>query len=246
VVPRGEDRGVQGTGTPTTPRRAAALAFVADLRAPRLTASDHHHLARVLRLGPGHEIAVGDGSGGWRAGRVTDGVDVEVTGEVVRDPRPAPQIAVAFALVKGGRPEPTVQKLTEVGVDRIVPFVAERSVVRWDAARAERRSQRLGAIARAAAMQCRRTWLPVIEPVATFAEAAGAAGATLADLDGDPPSLERPVVLVGPEGGWSPVERGRLPRTRLGAHVFRTETAAITAGALLVALRENLVVPLGE
>ena len=75
-----------------------------------------------------------------------------------------------------------------------------------------------------------------------IADVAARPGATLADVDGEPPSLDRPTVLVGPEGGWSPGELGAgLPRTRLGIHVFRAETAAITAGALLVALRENLV-----
>lgn len=233
--------GGDGAG-PVTPRRARAHAFVADVEAPRLSDADHHHLARVLRLGPGSQITVADGSGRWRPGRLTSGPDVEPAGAVVADPRPDPPVTVAFALIKGARPELTVQKLTEVGVDRIVPFVAERSVVRWDATKADRHLARWVSIAREAAMQCRRTWLPRVEPVAIFADVAGRQGATLADLDGEPPSLDRPTVLVGPEGGWSPGELGAgLPRTRLGIHVFRAETAAITAGALLVALRENLV-----
>lgn len=233
--------GGDGAG-PVTPRRARAHAFVADVEAPRLSDADHHHLARVLRLGPENDVTVGDGSGRWRPGRLTSGPDVEPAGAVVADPRPEPPVTVAFALIKGARPELTVQKLTEVGVDRIVPFVAERSVVRWDAAKADRYLARLAGIAREAAMQCRRTWLPRVEPVAAFADVAGRPGATLADLEGEPPSLGRPTVLVGPEGGWSEGELGAgLPRTRLGIHVFRAETAAITAGAILVALRENLV-----
>jgi 16S rRNA (uracil1498-N3)-methyltransferase len=233
--------GADGGGQ-LTPRRARAHAFVGDVETPRLAGTDHHHLARVLRLGPGSDVTVGDGSGRWRPGRLTEGPDVEPTGDVVADPRPDPPVTVAFALIKGVRPELTVQKLTEVGVDRIVPFVAERSVVRWDAAKADRQLARLAGIAREAAMQCRRTWLPRVEPVASFAEVAGRPGATLADIDGEPPSLNRPTVLVGPEGGWSTGELAAgLPRTRFGVHVFRAETASITAGALLVALRENLV-----
>ena len=64
----------------------------------------------------------------------------------------------------------------------------------------------------------------------------------LADPGGRPPSLDYPTVLVGPEGGWSPAERGfGLPTVALGPTVLRTETAAVTAGALLAALRAGLV-----
>jgi 16S rRNA (uracil1498-N3)-methyltransferase len=235
----GPDRRPTG---PLTPRRARAHVFVADLDDPVLADGDRHHLARVLRLPPGAAVTVGDGDGRWRAGVLTDGSRVEVAGDIAAEPPPEPPVTVAFALIKGGRPELTVQKLTEVGVDRIVPFVADRGVVRWDAAKAERHTERLAAIARGAAMQCRRTRLPRIEGLGTFPEVARLPGATLADLDGDPPVLTRPTILVGPEGGWSEAELATdLPTTRLGIHVFRAETAAITAGALMVALRENLV-----
>jgi 16S rRNA (uracil1498-N3)-methyltransferase len=238
----GEAEGAAGAAG-VTPLTARAHVFVADVGAPRLSSDDHHHLARVLRLGPGSDVTVGDGSGRWRAARLTAGVDVDVTGEIVADARPEPVITVAFALVKGNRPELTVQKLTEVGVDRIVPFTAERGVVRWDEGKAGRQLVRLTDIARQAAMQCRRTWLPRVDRVATFTEMASIGGATMADIDGDPPSLDRPVVLVGPEGGWSPTERDSgLPLTRIGAHVFRAETAAITAGGILTALRSHLVI----
>ena len=93
-------------------------------------------------------------------------------------------------------------------------------------------------------MQSRRSRLPTIEPLRSFAEVVGAcrrrarrrgrlaAFADLADL------------VVGPEGGWSEAERGTdVPRVRLGRTVLRAETAAVAAGALLVALREGLVTP---
>lgn len=227
----------------TNPLTAPAHAFVADLAAPRLSAGDHHHLARVLRLPPGSTVTVGDGSGRWRPGRLTAGPEVEPAGEVVAEPRPDPALTVAFALVKGDRPELMVQKLTELGVDRIVPFAAERSVVRWDAAKARRQAARLDEVARHAAMQCRRAWLPSVEPLAAFADVAALPGAALADMVGEPPSLARPTVLVGPEGGWSVRERSvSLPRVRIATSVLRAETAAITIGALLSALRSGLVV----
>jgi 16S rRNA (uracil1498-N3)-methyltransferase len=225
-----------------SPVTARAHAFVDDLAEPRLSDADHHHLARVLRLLPGAEITVGDGAGRWRAARLSGSAMLEPVGEVVADPQPDPPITVAFALVKGERPELTVQKLTELGADRIVPFVAERSVVRWDPAKAARQVERLEAIAREAAMQCRRTWLPDVRSVVDFAEAAALPGAALADRDGEPPSLARPVVLVGPEGGWSPAERAaKLPHVRLMSYVLRAETASITICGVLSALRDGIV-----
>jgi 16S rRNA (uracil1498-N3)-methyltransferase len=231
-----------GVAAPVTPTTAAAHAFVADLDAPRLAPDDAHHLTRVLRLGAGSEVTVGDGAGRWRPARLLGGEEVAATGDIVADPRPEPPITIAFALVKGDRPELTVQKVTELGADRIVPFVAERSVVRWDPPKAARQAERLRAIARAACMQCRRTWLPEVAPLATFAEVAALPGAALADPDGEPPKLTLPVVLVGPEGGWSPAERSSaIPRVRLGRHVLRAETAAITSCVILSALRDRFM-----
>jgi 16S rRNA (uracil1498-N3)-methyltransferase len=122
-----------------------------------------------------------------------------------------------------------------------VPFVAEHSVVRWDSERAGKHVDRLRRVAREAAMQCRRAWLPAIDDLRTFAEVAGEAGVCVADRGGGPIALESPTVLVGPEGGWAEAERIRcLPSVSLGPHVLRSETAAIVAGALLITLRGHL------
>jgi 16S rRNA (uracil1498-N3)-methyltransferase len=225
-----------------TPRTAQAHAFVGDLGAPRLDGEDRHHLVRVLRLADGAPVTAGDGRGRWRACRLEADGDLVPTGDVVEEPRPAPPITVAFALVKGERPELVVQKLTELGVDVVVPFTAARSVVRWDEAKALRNAGRFTTIARHAAMQSRRTWLPQVEPLADFARVAALPRAVVADASGGRPSSEATTVLVGPEGGWSDEERAHgLPSTCFGAHVLRSETAAITAGAVLVALRSGLV-----
>jgi len=213
--------------------------FVADLDTLELADGDHHHLARVLRLRPGDELTASDGAGRWR--RCRFGAPLEPDGETTHDAEPKPAITIAFALVKGERPEWVVQKLTELGVDRIVPFVAERSVVRWDPDKAARQRDRWETVAREASMQSRRSYLPTIEPVAGFAAVAGRDGAAIADRSGRPPTLTHPVVLVGPEGGWSDAERSAGAATiSLGPTVLRTETAAIVAGAALCGLRSAL------
>jgi len=176
--------------------------------------------------------------GGWR--RCRFGAALEPVAAIAHQPRPSPAVTVAFAIVKGQRPEWAVQKLTEIGVDRIVPLLTARSVVRWPVGGGSGHLGRLRRVSREAAMQSRRTWLPSIGDVATFATVAAEAGAVLADPDGDAPSLDRPTVLIGPEGGWDDAELGAgLTRVRLGAHVLRTETAAVVAGALLCAIRTN-------
>jgi len=227
-------------------RAAAAHVVVASLDAPVPDDVDVHHLARVLRLRTGAPVTATDGSGRWCPCEWTGG-GLAPTGAVVVEERPEPLITIGFTPVKGDRPEWTVQKLTELGVDRIVPLVADRSVVRWSGPRAERALERLRRAAREAAAQSRRSWLPeVAEPVtlAVFVREVEAAGGhlALAELGGDPPSLERPAVAVGPEGGWSDAERELCGATvGLGDAVLRAETAAVAAGTLLAGLRSALV-----
>jgi 16S rRNA (uracil1498-N3)-methyltransferase len=220
-----------------------AHAFVPDPEAPELGDDDLHHLLRVLRVRPGEEVTVSDGAGRCRPCRMGPGGLLEPAGEVVVVPRPRPAVAVGVALTKGERPEVAVQKLTELGVDRILPFVADRSVARWEGERAVRHVGRLRRVAREAAVQARLTFLPEVADLTDFASVAALPGAARCDRGGGPPGLDRPVLLVGPEGGWSDAERDRgLPVVGLGPTTLRAETAAIAAGALLTALRAGAVV----
>ena len=204
---------------------------------PVVDGDDRHHLERVLRLRAGDPMTVGDGAGRWRPCRW--GPSVEVVGEVVEVEPPTPRLSVAFALIKGGRPELVVQKLVELGIDDLRPFAADRSVVRWDDTKAARNHERLERVAREAVMQCRRAWLPTVHPVATYADVAALPGAARADRGGTTPTLTYPTILVGPEGGWSDEERAvELPTVALSNAVLRAETAAITAAALLAARRD--------
>lgn len=216
--------------------------FVDDLERPELSDDDRHHLTRSLRLRPGDSFTVSDGAGSWRICRLGSGAEgeAEPDSEVVFVEAPRPKLTIGFALIKGGRPELVVQKLTELGVDAIVPFTAERSVVRWDPDRSARQVERLRRVAREAAMQSRQVRLPDIGDATDFADLAAHPGAIRADINGHPPTLDHPTVLIGPEGGWSDTERHQLPAIRISTSVLRSETAAITTAALLTTLRDGL------
>lgn len=221
------------------PPRDRVLVLVDDLDAPRLRDDDRRHLERSLRLRPGAGLTLADGLGSWRPARF--GPTVEVDGPIVRTAEPAVELVIGFAPVKGDRSELIVQKLTELGVDVIVPLVTERSVVRWDDDRADRQRARQERIAREAAMQSRNPRLPRLERphhLAAFLEAWPEA--VLADPDGrDGPTTltERSAVAIGPEGGFSPSELDGWPTVRLPGRILRTETAAIAAAVLLLADR---------
>jgi 16S rRNA (uracil1498-N3)-methyltransferase len=233
---------------------AAAQVFVDDPARAVLSDEDAHHLGRVLRLRPGEEVIAADGRGRWarvtwqggaELAPVADASGIGGDGAAQSEPAASPALTVVFAPVKGERPEWVVQKLTELGIDRIVPLVSERSVVRWSGARGKATVERLRRVAREAAAQSRRVWLPEIAEVVRFAElgALGAPGeVVLAQLSGDRPSVRHHVVAVGPEGGWSMDELGSgLPTVGFGLSVLRAETAAVTAGALMVSLRTGTV-----
>jgi 16S rRNA (uracil1498-N3)-methyltransferase len=218
--------------------------FVDDIDEPVLAADDAHHLVRVLRLRDGEHVTVADGRGSWRLCVFGDHALVpEGAAEVAV--APARLVVIGFALTKGDKPELAVQKLTELGVDRIVPLAADRSVVMWDDGKAARNLDRLRAVARAAAMQSRRAFLPLVDPVTTLrAFAAAEPGAALAHPGGAPVTDALASVAIGPEGGWSDEELAIVPaRVDLGPTTLRAETAALTAGVLLTALRDGRIRP---
>lgn len=229
-------------GVRQSPRLPALVAhvFVQDIALPVLTNDDAHHLLRVLRLRDGERFTAGDGRGAWRECVVAEG-SVTPDGDVQHVPEPSPVLTVGFALTKGDKPELTVQKLTELGIDRIVPIAAARSVVQWDASKAARNVDRLRTVARAAAMQSRRAWLPEVAEVTTLG-ALTLDGAALAHPDGSPLTLSTPTVLIGPEGGWDDAELGLVEsHVDLGTTTLRAETAALAAGVLLAALRDQRI-----
>jgi 16S rRNA (uracil1498-N3)-methyltransferase len=213
---------------------------------------DGHHLARVLRLREGETVTVTDGSGRWRPYRIADAgagaavVHLSATGPPEQEPELVPRLGVAFALTKGDKPDLVVQKLTELGVDRIVPVLAERSVARPAPARAAAAAERWRRIAREAARQCRRARLPVVEELRPLADLAGHPAVVVAERGGGPaealgaPPGGEVLAVVGPEGGLTEAEveaLGPWARVGLGPYVLRAETAALAAATVLAAGR---------
>ncbi|MGO8874531.1 MAG: RsmE family RNA methyltransferase [Acidimicrobiales bacterium] len=171
-------------------------------------------------------------------------IGLERDADVITTARSEPQLTVGFSLAKGDRTDWAVAKLTELGVDRIVPLVCERTAVRSNPQAAARQHERLRRIAREASMQSRRIWLPEILEVLPLAEAVArlGGGVALAEPGGGAPSLDWPTVLVGPEGGFSPSELAMgPPHVRLGETILRIETAAVAAGTILTGLRAGLL-----
>jgi 16S rRNA (uracil1498-N3)-methyltransferase len=218
-----------------------------------LLGAEAHHAATVRRVRVGEEVTIGDGRGVWLTGTCTAVSPKEVVVRVTaRDDVAArqPRIVLAQALAKGDRDELAVQAATELGVDEIVPWQAARSVSRWDAAKAEKGRARWETIAREAAKQAHRAWLPEVTRVVTTRDLADrAADADVLVLE---PTADdaltgialdggRDVVLVvGPEGGIAPDELAALQSAgarlvRLGATVLRTSTAGPAATAVVSA-----------
>jgi 16S rRNA (uracil1498-N3)-methyltransferase len=219
-----------------TLRRAAAHVLVGDVDAPVIDDASSHHVFRVLRVRDGDSITITDGQGRWRPCRASATALVPV-GEASGVAARSQPCTVAFAIPKSDRPEWIVQKLTELGVDRIVLLHAERSVVRWDADRAERHLSKLRRVAVEALQQSRGVWLPSImgpipaREVLPELVVAEPGGRSIASGDRR--------VAIGPEGGWSDEELAlATDRVTLGDRVLRVETAALTAGVRLVANRD--------
>jgi 16S rRNA (uracil1498-N3)-methyltransferase len=212
-----------------------------------------HHARTVRRLRPGERVDLTDGAGRVAECVVTAAVPAGLECAVRRrraEPRPEPSVAVAQALPKGDRGELAVETMTEVGVDVVVPWAAERCVVRWPGERAERSLTRWRSAAVEAAKQSRRAWFPEVralaglDDVCALVAAAGlavlldpAAPVRLADLP--VPAVGEIVLVVGPEGGVSAAEAGRLAaagatRARLGPTVLRSSSAGAVAAALIL------------
>lgn len=224
-----------------------------------LDGSEGRHAGVVQRRAPGERVDVVDGAGVRVCGRVArvtaEGVWLDVD-EVLREPASRPALVLVQALAKGDRDEMAIEAATELGVDVVVPWQADRSVVVWRGERAAKSRARWLGTVRAATKQARRARVPGVELAVDTAAlarrveavvAAGGAGLVLHE-EATTPIREVPlpapgaeaevVVVVGPEGGIAPAELDALvaagaTAVRLGPLVLRTSTAGPAALALL-------------
>ena len=217
-------------------RRSAAHVFVTDIGDPVLDDDDAHHLTRVLRLRAGQKVSVSDGRGAWRICEWRDGLLVSV-GDVSVMNAPTDVLTVALSPVKGDRTDWAIEKLVEVGIDRIVVLApVERSVVRWDDTKSLANIERFRRITRAAAAQCRRVFLPTVEGPVPLSDVVAGTNVAIAEPGGSPVLDGVTTIVVGPEGGFTEGEVALAGATvDLGPTVLRADTAAVVAATLMVA-----------
>ena len=211
--------------------------------------------AQVRRMQPGHSLYLFDGSGAdWRADVLSMGrseVRVRIGDTAVPAAAELPlHVTLAMGMPANERMDLLVEKATELGVACIQPLLTERSVLRLDGERAERKRQHWQAIAIAACEQCGRATLPQVQPVATLRQwlpqvGAGqrlvlslAAGARPLALAFDLAGGRALTTLSGPEGGLSAEEQAAVASqgftaTTLGPRVLRADTAPLAVLAWL-------------
>jgi 16S rRNA (uracil1498-N3)-methyltransferase len=230
-----------------TRRRWIADEFSDDRAA--LTGDHAQHLARVLRARPGMEFDIAAGER-LRRGTVVSVSDARVEFELGEElPRAAESnVTALLAVIKFDRFEWAVEKLTELGVCRVIPLIAARSEKHLAAA-AAKRVERWRRIAREASEQSRRLAPPeILDPQKLQTALACSAGCrvVLAETEEEtslasvlPGNAASPIAIaVGPEGGWTSAEIEQFTSARwqpvtLGRNILRAETAAIAAMAVI-------------
>jgi 16S rRNA (uracil1498-N3)-methyltransferase len=220
----------------------------------RLDGDEGRHAVVVRRIRVGERVVLTDGAGTTVTCTVTavERAALDATVDEVASSEPElPRVVVVQAIPKGDRGELAVEMLTEVGVDLIVPWAAERSVSVWRGDKRAKALARWRSTAREAAKQARRSWFPEVADMVGTPEVVGllrdasvpvvlheAASGPLADLP--VPGRGEIVIVVGPEGGISEPELAAFAAVgaepvRMGTSVLRTSTAGVAATAALLA-----------
>jgi 16S rRNA (uracil1498-N3)-methyltransferase len=230
----------------------------------RLTGDDAHHLMKVMRAEPGEEIIISNGLDREVLARVSDIgkglVEAEVVRELPMDKEAAVEVWIAQSLPKGDKLETVIQKCTELGADRFIPFLSKRTVVQYDDKKEAKRVERWSKIAKEAAEQAHRNRVPAVETPVSWKRLLELvketdlalfcyeleSGLTLRErlaeqlsspaVDGRRPRI---LVLVGPEGGFTEqealeAEAAGCRSISLGKRILRTETAAMAALACIM------------
>jgi len=219
--------------------------------------SDAHHIKNVLRLKPGDKIGLFDGTGLNYETRILTvlpkSIEVSIVCSFSATTESSLNITVAQAMLKDRKMDLLVRQLTELGISRWIPFIAERSVARPDQNRLAARTQRWEKIATEAVKQCKRCRSPEIGATVTFEEVLNLGKDSHLKIvfweeESKPVNKDFPVpnpnppeqifILLGPEGGFTLKEvesakAGGFITAALGPRILRAETATIAACTLL-------------
>ena len=219
-----------------------------------LGGDEGRHAATVMRVRAGEQLVLSDGAGTSATCTVTDAARATLAlriDSIGYAERPVPHVTVVQAIPKGDRGELAVEMLTEIDVDRIVPWAASRSVAVWRGERAAKSLAKWRSAARAASKQARRSWLPEVTELASTNDVVDLLGqadlAVILHESAQVPlaaltleGVERVVVVVGPEGGLTDDELTAFAAAggevvHLGSSVLRTSTAGVVAVSALLA-----------
>lgn len=222
-----------------------------------LSGDEARHAAAVARLRVGERVKVSNGAGTVVLVEAIDVAPTDVSAVVVdveHHQKHSPELWLIQALAKGGRDEQALEQAVELGVSRVIPWQAARSVSVWRGDKVDKGHARWARIAREAAKQSLQPWWPVVAPLHTTTELVDlCSSASVVVLDPDAPlpliavvellPEDKPIALVvGPEGGISEDERDQMVAAgalvgRLGPTVLRTSTAGPVALAVTLASR---------
>ncbi len=222
------------------------------------------HAVRVRRMGAGEELELIDGTGVRLRGTIQEGTSESVTlsvTEVTEEPQQRPRLVLVQALAKNDRDIQAIEAATEVGVDAVIPWAAQRSIADWPAKKAHKMAAKWTNVLTAATLQARRARVPelgelirgtavtqLVTPTSRVivldeTESTGLTEAVndLGEGSATQGDIDEIVVIVGPEGGITPAEVDALvsagARTAvLGPTILRASTAGPVALAIVQTL----------
>lgn len=235
----------------TLANSGVAHIIVDDLSNVMFAEEDKHHLVVVRRLRTGEKVTLGDGMGSWCGAEIVASVkarrdiqfEVEITSEIFTEKRFEPPIEIGFIVPSLDRASWAIQKMAELGVDKIYLLESERSSVRSDGLSLDGREfTKLRRVIREAAMQSKSPFLSELIPLMSLEDFRIAHPmCVLCTVGGNMPLQLGVPVIVGPEGGFSPSEEARFEqKVSLGRNVLRSETAAIAVASVLSLGRQGI------
>ncbi len=224
-----------------------------------LTGEDHKHLSQVLRLGPGDIIGVFDGSGMEYEARLIKVDKAEALAEILSsrlsDTEPRLRVTLLQGIPKGEKMDWIVQKAVELGVYQVIPVITQHTVVKLDQKERQKKAERWNRIAREAAKQCKRAFVPqVLTPVSLdeMLKLRDNYDAAVLLYENEQKKCLKELMIcytinkigdialfVGPEGGFSSLEvdkcfQNGFAVAGLGKRILRSETAAISGLSIIM------------